>query len=110
MTERKRTKAQERALSNMLHDLDEMDRDMALLKKTMRLVPVGWGKATREARCTPQKKKMTIRLEADVLDWFRGLGMGYQARINAVLRAYMHAMISKHIEEKRDRDWMDEPI
>ena len=110
MTDRKRTKAQERALSNMFHDLDEMDRDMERLRKTTRLVPVGWGKATRETPCTPRKAKMTIRLEADVLDWFRGLGTGYQARINAVLRAYMHAMISKHIEEKRDRDWMDEPI
>ena len=110
MTDRKRTKAQERALSNMIHDLDEMDRDMALLKKTMRLVPIGWGKATRQASCAPQKKKMTIRLEADVLDWYRRLGLGYQKRINQVLRAYMHAVISKHIEERRDRDGMDEPI
>lgn len=32
-------RAQERAVRTMIHDLDEMDRDMALLKKTMRLVP-----------------------------------------------------------------------
>lgn len=110
MIDRKRTKAQERALSNMIHDLDEMDRDTEMLKKTMRLVPRDWDKATRNAPCTPQKRKMTIRLDAEVLDWFRGLGKGYQNRINQVLRAYMHAVISKHIEEKRDRDWMDEPI
>lgn len=40
----------------------------------------------------PQPKEtMTIRLDADVLEWFRGQGKGYQTRINAVLRSYMRA-------------------
>jgi uncharacterized protein (DUF4415 family) len=35
----------------------------------------------------PEKKKpVTLRLDADVLDWFRSLGKGYQTRINSVLR------------------------
>jgi uncharacterized protein (DUF4415 family) len=40
----------------------------------------------------PQPKEtMTIRLDADVLEWFRRQGRGYQTRINAVLRSYMRA-------------------
>ena len=35
------------------------------------------------------KERVTLRLDADVLDWFRSAGPGYQTRINAVLRAYM---------------------
>jgi BrnA antitoxin of type II toxin-antitoxin system len=31
-----------------------------------------------------------MRLDADILDWFRG-NRGYQTRINAILRAYMNA-------------------
>ena len=31
---------------------------------------------------------MTLRLDADVLDWFRRQGRGYQTRINAILRRY----------------------
>jgi uncharacterized protein (DUF4415 family) len=35
------------------------------------------------------KKTVTIRLDADILDWFR-ISPGYQTRINAILRAYMN--------------------
>ncbi len=37
------------------------------------------------------KETITIRLDADVLEWFRGSGKGYQTRINAILRSNMHA-------------------
>jgi uncharacterized protein (DUF4415 family) len=39
----------------------------------------------------PRKAAVSLRLDADVLDWFKGRGAGYQTRINAVLRAYMEA-------------------
>jgi uncharacterized protein (DUF4415 family) len=39
----------------------------------------------------PRRKEMvTIRLDADLLEWFRQQ-RGYQTRINAILRAYMKA-------------------
>ena len=39
----------------------------------------------------PGKQQITIRLDADVLKWFRAQGEGYQTRINSLLRAYMEA-------------------
>ena len=39
----------------------------------------------------PEKKHLSIRLDADVLDWMKAQGKGYQSRINAVLRAYYEA-------------------
>lgn len=39
----------------------------------------------------PRKKAVTIRLDADVLDWFKRQGRGYQTRINKLLRAYMQS-------------------
>lgn len=40
----------------------------------------------------PQSKKaVSIRLDQDVLAWFRKQGRGYQTRMNAVLRTYMQA-------------------
>jgi uncharacterized protein (DUF4415 family) len=46
-----------------------------------------------EARVVlPEPKELiSIRLDRDVLDWFRAQGRGYQTRINAVLRAYVEA-------------------
>jgi len=39
----------------------------------------------------PQRKKtVTIRLDADLLEWYRR-EKGYQTRINSILRAYMNA-------------------
>jgi uncharacterized protein (DUF4415 family) len=37
----------------------------------------------------PVKKAVQIRLDADVLAWYKGFGKGYQTRINAVLREVM---------------------
>jgi len=36
-----------------------------------------------------RKKTISIRLDEDVLDYFKSEGDGYQRRINAVLRSYM---------------------
>ena len=44
----------------------------------------------REAEWRPPvKKPVTIRLDADVLEWFRSQGPGYQTRINRLLRRFM---------------------
>ena len=37
------------------------------------------------------KVPVSLRLDRDVLDWFKAQGRGYQSRINAVLRAFMDA-------------------
>jgi uncharacterized protein (DUF4415 family) len=39
----------------------------------------------------PAKKHINIRIDADVLDWFKATGRGYQTRINQVLRAYVES-------------------
>ena len=36
-----------------------------------------------------RKEQLTIRIDSDVLEWYRRQGPGYQTRINALLRAYM---------------------
>ena len=43
-------------------------------------------------RLPKAKKSVSLRLDPDVLDWFKGRGLGYQTRINAVLRMYVDSM------------------
>ncbi|WP_129127335.1 BrnA antitoxin family protein [Geomonas oryzae] len=38
-----------------------------------------------------QKKQITLRLDPDVLDFFKSQGKGYQTAINKVLRRYVEA-------------------
>jgi len=47
--------------------------------------------ANAEIRLPKRKESITIRLDPDVLMWFRELGKGYQTHINAVLRTYMES-------------------
>ena len=42
-------------------------------------------------RLPQSKATVTIRLDRQVLEWFKAQGRGYQTRINALLRAYMEA-------------------
>ena len=39
----------------------------------------------------PPKASVSLRIDADVLNWFKSRGSGYQTRINAVLRAFSEA-------------------
>lgn len=38
----------------------------------------------------PKKKAISIRVDEDILDYFKKQGSGYQRRINAVLRYFMN--------------------
>jgi len=40
------------------------------------------------------KEPISLRVDADVLDWFKKQGPRYQSRMNAVLRAYMSAAVA----------------
>jgi uncharacterized protein (DUF4415 family) len=42
-------------------------------------------------RLPQPKPSISIRLDPDILDWFKKHGRGYQTRINAVLRMYVEA-------------------
>ena len=51
-----------------------------------------WANATRfrdRALYRPVKQSTTVRLDADVLQWLRAKGKGYQTRLNAILREAM---------------------
>lgn len=42
-------------------------------------------------RPVPPKASVSLRIDVDVLEWFKARGSGYQTRINAVLRAFKEA-------------------
>lgn len=58
------------------------------------LMDIDWSKAKMVYPVT--KSAISIRLDDDVIDFFKAGGKGYQSRINAVLRHFM-------TEQKRDK-------
>ena len=49
-------------------------------------IPSDWYKDAVPVTVTP-KKLISLRIDTDVLDWFKQQGPGYQTKMNAVLRA-----------------------
>jgi uncharacterized protein (DUF4415 family) len=48
----------------------------------------------------PAKHQLTIRLDADVLNWLKSNGRGYQTRINHILRAAMESQPPRRSRSK----------
>lgn len=48
-----------------------------------------WKTAKRGHFYRPVKRQITARVDADVLEWLKAQGKGYQSRINAILRREM---------------------
>jgi uncharacterized protein (DUF4415 family) len=48
-----------------------------------------WSKGVRGALFRPIKKPLSLRLDADIIDWFQKQGSGYQTRMNTALREYV---------------------
>ena len=47
--------------------------------------------ANATIRIPEPKKSVSLRIDKDVLEWYKHQGPGYQTRMNAVLRMYMRA-------------------
>lgn len=51
--------------------------------------PEEWRDAAVGKFYRPIKQQLTLRIDADVVDWFKQQGKGYQTRINQLLREAM---------------------
>jgi uncharacterized protein (DUF4415 family) len=52
-----------------------------------------WSSAARGKFYRPVKHQLTVRIDADVLEWLKSEGKGYQSRLNDILRK---AMLNNH--------------
>ena len=109
MAERKRSKAEERAYAELQDALLELDDAAAGDAARLRAAAVR-EHARRVAlrsrpacRCGRARCGSTAAYDEDVAKFFRTMGQGYQARMNAVLRAYMLAILSRALAEQEER-------
>ena len=66
---------------------EEIERTMRDDPDWAEFIDIDWSNAEWVIPVT--KKSISIRLDEDVIDFFKASGKGYQTRINAVLRHYM---------------------
>ena len=80
--------------SAQVEDIAARDRDGA---------PMSDAEWARAEIVRPEKVAVGIKLDSDVLDWFKDQGKGYQTRINSVLRRFYEVHTSGLDSRHRDR-------
>ncbi len=72
--------------------LDAMGDDEIDFSDIPEVTPELFAKAIVKRGLKPRtKSQLTLRLDSDVIDWFKQQGRGWQTQMNALLRAYMEA-------------------
>jgi len=72
-----------------LKALQALKDDQIDYSDTPSSTPAAWRDATVGKFYRPIKQQLTLRIDADVVEWFKRQGRGYQTRINELLREAM---------------------
>ncbi|MCU0905732.1 MAG: BrnA antitoxin family protein [Tabrizicola sp.] len=90
---KKQTPRQRAQMSYMMDVMRRLEWDLHNSIEMTGRIPEEWHEIAQK-RPVSGKEKVTLRLEADVLKFFRSMGPDYGPRINDVLRSYMHARLA----------------
>ncbi|SER73690.1 BrnA antitoxin of type II toxin-antitoxin system [Tranquillimonas rosea] len=93
---RRMTKAERREAGLFFDALQMIEYDLFSHAQARSVVPKEWHQIAADP--SQQKQRITLRLDADIVTYFRAMGSGYQARINRVLSAWMHGRLARMIE------------
>ena len=89
----KQTARQRAEMTYMMDVMRRLEWDLHNTIEATGRIPEEWHEI---AQATPRSAgtRVNLRLEADVVKFFKSMGEGYGPRINAVLRSYMHARLA----------------
>lgn len=90
---KKQTPRQRAQMSYMMDVMRRLEWDLHNSIEMTGRIPAEWHEIAQQ-RPASGKEKVTLRLETDVLKFFRSMGPDYGPRINDVLRSYMHARLA----------------
>ena len=115
MDSRKRTKAEERANTELFDILAGLEQVRVELEEEFRKrwydhLPAEWEMMEVLAPVRRRKVRIHAAFDEDVAKFYRGLGHGYQARMNMVLRAYMLGILGRQIASRKNEDWTGREI
>lgn len=89
------TRAQRYARERMTLHLYGISRDDQLCYTIRDLVPEAWATIEADIPVFEPKVKMTLRVDESIAKFYRGMGKGYQGRINRILGTYAQMRISE---------------
>lgn len=92
-----RNKSEKEARVRMVEDLRKLQEDLTDVWVD-RSLPTGWAAIEDREMVKRPKERVTIRLDGEMMKWFRKLGPGYGPRINAILRIYWSALVAGEVK------------
>lgn len=95
---KKSTEEQQRKELRALAEMKDSEIDLSDIPEV-----TDWSAAVVGRFYRPRKEPVTLRLDADVLAWFKRKGRGYQTRINAVLREEMERSRKQKSTDTREK-------
>lgn len=88
----------------------KMEEEVLKVIIDQRRLPQEWHEIWHEQdRRDVKRMRVTARMDADVVRFFKAMGEGYQNRMNRVLRAYMHMRLAKMVEGPDTSDFVLRP-
>jgi uncharacterized protein (DUF4415 family) len=108
------TPRQRAHMSYMMDAMRRLEWDLHNSIEMTGRIPSEWHEIAQKPPL-PEKLKVTLRLDRDVVKFFRSMGTDYGPRINDVLRSYMHARLAgvirgaETIDHYRNRQVYDGP-
>lgn len=85
------------ARTQAMYELEALQNDL-FINWIDKSLPDTWNGFDVDDPVEPHKTRVTLRMDSDMLTWFRKLGPGYQKRINRVVRVYWLSLLCGHIE------------
>ncbi|MEM8536477.1 MAG: BrnA antitoxin family protein [Pseudomonadota bacterium] len=87
-----------------------IEYDLHSVAMKLRTVPEEWDEIWKDDdRRDAKRTRVTMRMDADVVKFFKAMGEGYQTRINRVLRTFMHYRLAGIIEGPDTTDYVLHP-
>ena len=113
MDKPKRTRREAVQMYYLTDVYDRLEFDLHTLLNHYKRIPHEWHVIHRERDYS--KTRITLRVDCDVVKFFRSMGPEYQRRMNDVMRAFMHCKLAGLIDgpetvtEYRDGRWAHRP-
>jgi len=85
------------ARTQAMYELEELQNDLSRRWRDDSL-PKHWNGFDLFDPVEPHKTRVTMRMDSDMVAWFRKLGPGYQKRINRVVRVYWLSLLCGYIK------------
>lgn len=96
MTTKKQT-----AFHQLAQVMRDLEGDLGWRLKDSPRIPAAWHEIAGQ-RIQPLKRSVTIRIDEDVIKFFRAMGQGHLTRMNAVLRTFMLARLAEVVKGEED--------